>query len=61
MDSFPKLSQPAYRALASAGYTNLKQLAGTSKRELQKLHGMGPNAIKKIEEALAEQGLSPLE
>ncbi len=55
---FPKLSQPALRALANAGYTHLEQLAGVGEAELAKLHGMGPNALGKLKEALAEIGLS---
>jgi DNA integrity scanning protein DisA with diadenylate cyclase activity len=54
----PKLGAPATRALLAAGYTELTQLAGVSLRELQKLHGVGPKALRIIEEALAERGLT---
>ncbi len=53
----PKIGAPATRALASAGYVSLSQLAGVSRRELQQLHGMGPKALRLLEEALAERGL----
>ena len=57
--SFPKgVSAPATRALVGAGYTDLVQLAGVSGAGLAKLHGMGPKALRSIQEALAEQGLS---
>ncbi len=56
---FPaRLSKPAQRALAGAGYTRLEQLAAVSEAELMKLHGMGPKAIGMLRDALAEQDLS---
>ena len=55
---FPKLSAPARRALASAGYTQLDQLAKVSEADLKKLHGMGPTAIAALRVALDERGLS---
>jgi hypothetical protein len=54
----PKLGAPAERALAGAGIKNLKQLTKFSEAEIKKLHGVGPNAIGKLRQALAEQGLS---
>jgi len=56
---FPKgVGQPAVRALASIGVTQLAQLAGVSEEELLKLHGMGPKALGALKAALAENGLS---
>lgn len=55
---FPKLSAPAQRALANAGYLNLNQLTKVTEAELAKLHGMGPNALGKLKQALAERGIS---
>ena len=55
---FPKLGQPALRALAGAGYTRLDQLTKVTEAELMKLHGFGPNALEKLRLALAEKGLS---
>jgi DNA integrity scanning protein DisA with diadenylate cyclase activity len=58
-NDFPaKLAQPARRALAGAGYTNLAQLTKISEAEIKKLHGIGPNALKQLREALTAQGLS---
>ena len=54
----PKISAPAQRALASAGITNLKQLSKFTEAEVAQLHGMGPNALGKLREALKVNGLS---
>jgi DNA uptake protein ComE-like DNA-binding protein len=57
--SLPKdIGAPATRALVGAGYTKLVQLAGASASELKALHGMGPRALRLIQEALEEEGLS---
>jgi hypothetical protein len=58
MTDFPKLSRPAQRALASAGYSEVEQLADASEAELLRLHGLGPSAIAPIREALEALGLS---
>lgn len=55
---FPtKLSQPALRALAGAGYTRLEQLTEVSEVELKRLHGMGPKGINMLRDALVARGL----
>jgi DNA-directed RNA polymerase alpha subunit len=55
---FPiKMSAPAKRALANAGYTHLEQLALVSEDEVKKLHGVGPHALKLLEQALQDKGL----
>jgi hypothetical protein len=54
----PKLAAPARRALLGAGYTRLEQLAEVSESEVMKLHGMGPNALRVLREALEQRGLS---
>ena len=53
-----KLGAPAERALAGAGIKNLKQLTKFSEAEIKQLHGVGPNAIGKLRQALDENGLS---
>jgi hypothetical protein len=56
---FPiKLAAPARRALADAGYSQLEQLAMVSEDDVKKLHGIGPNAIKLLIQALHDKGLS---
>lgn len=54
----PKISAPAQRALKNAGITTLEQLKEISKEELLQLHGMGPNTLGKLQEALKAQELS---
>jgi predicted RecB family nuclease len=51
------LAQPAIRALTGAGITRIEHLANFTESEITKLHGMGPNAIAKIREALDSRGL----
>jgi hypothetical protein len=58
LDTLPKIGAPATRALAGAGYTSLRQLAGVPRSELAKLHGFGPKALRILEAALAEHNLS---
>ena len=54
----PGVAKPAQRALASIGVTRLDQVARFRREELLELHGMGPNALRAIEEALRRQGRS---
>ena len=58
LDELPKISAPATRALASAGITTLRDLAGRSRADLAALHGMGPKALDILAAALAEHGLA---
>ena len=58
MNELPKIAAPAQRALASAGITDLKQLSKFTEVEVAQLHGMGPNALGKLREALKVEGLS---
>lgn len=53
-----KLGAPAQRALDGAGIKNLKQLTKFTEAEIKKLHGIGPNALRKLRQALADKGLS---
>jgi DNA repair protein RadC len=53
-----ELARPAQRALHEAGYVRLEQLTKVSETELKQLHGIGPNAIKKLRQALEAKGLS---
>ncbi|WP_448322147.1 DNA-binding protein [Streptomyces sp. CO7] len=54
----PGIGAPATRALAAAGYTELRQLAGVPEKQLMALHGVGPKALRVLREALADQGLA---
>ncbi|HJQ44800.1 MAG TPA: DNA-binding protein [Amycolatopsis sp.] len=56
---FPKgAGAPARRALVAAGYTELRQLDGVSAKDLARLHGMGPKALRVLQAALEAQGMS---
>ena len=56
---FPKgVGQPAVRALASIGVTQLAQLKNHLEADLAKLHGMGPKALGALKAALAENGMT---
>lgn len=52
------IGRPARRALITAGYRRLEELAGTSEPELLRLHGMGPKAIRLLRSELADRRLS---
>jgi predicted Fe-Mo cluster-binding NifX family protein len=57
-DTLPKIGAPATRALASIGVTRLSQVVNHRARDLLAVHGLGPRAIRLLQEALDEQGLS---
>jgi hypothetical protein len=58
-DDIPtEIGRPALRALAAAGYTHLDELAEVGEAELHRLHGVGPKAVERLRQALAERGLS---
>jgi hypothetical protein len=52
------IGAPATRALTAAGYSDLRQLAGVPRPELERLHGIGPKALRIIQEELENRGLS---
>jgi hypothetical protein len=53
----PRIGAPATRALTAAGLTTLEAVAAVPERELAALHGVGPIALTKLREAVAEHGL----
>jgi hypothetical protein len=53
-----ELAAPARRALEKEGLITLQMLAATTKSELLQLHGVGPNAIGVIENAMERVGLT---
>jgi hypothetical protein len=58
---FPRgIPQPAIRAFVREGYSSLESIAGASKAQLLALHGVGPKAIRGLQEALESRGLPPL-
>lgn len=55
---FPEgLAQAALRALENAGYDHLEQLVSVSEEYVSSWHGIGPNALKKLQAALTSLGL----
>lgn len=58
LDVLPAIGAPATRALQLAGYTSLGQLAGVPRAELARLHGVGPKALRILQAALEEHGLT---
>ena len=52
------VASPARRALREVGITRLAQLTSFSEKELLKLHGVGPKAIRLLREALAQRGMT---
>ena len=56
-DALPWIGGPATRALEGIGVTSLRQLAGYPRKELSALHGIGPKALRVLEEHLTEHGL----
>lgn len=57
--SLPRsIGAPATRALTAAGFTQLGQLANVPVADLKKLHGVGPKALRLLQESLEQRGLS---
>ena len=54
----PGLAKPAQRALAGAQIDSLERLATFSESEIAALHGMGPNALATLLQALDARGLA---
>ncbi|CAM5194218.1 RNA polymerase alpha subunit OS=Ureibacillus acetophenoni OX=614649 GN=SAMN05877842_11389 PE=4 SV=1 [Ureibacillus acetophenoni] len=54
----PHMSKPANRALHQAGFNKLEQFTEVTEKELLALHGVGPKAIRILNEVLQERGLS---
>jgi len=52
----PPIGRPAAAALAEVGLTRLEQVIEFSEAELLALHGVGPNAVRILREALADHG-----
>jgi hypothetical protein len=52
------IGAPATRALRAAGLTSLESLGAVTEAELLAMHGVGPIALARLREALADAGLS---
>jgi hypothetical protein len=53
-----KMSNPAKRALESAGIDSLSKLSRFTEREVIKLHGIGPATMPLLRAALKSKGKS---
>ncbi len=53
-----KIGEPARRALKIRNIETLEQCSMFTKNELLELHGVGPKAVRIIEEELIKQNLS---
>lgn len=58
VSDIPKIGAPAQRALAAAGVKQLKDLTKYREQEVSMWHGIGPNALGKLRQAMSEKGLS---
>jgi 3-methyladenine DNA glycosylase AlkD len=54
----PKMSKPANRELHNAGFYRLEQFTDVTEADILKIHGVGPKAVRILNEALNEKGLS---
>ncbi len=50
--TLPKIGKPATRALNSQGIYTLEAVSQYTKSSLMEMHGVGPKAIKYMEQAL---------
>ncbi len=56
LDELPKVGAPATRALTAAGFTTLHELIDAEQKQLEQLHGVGPRALRIIDEAYVGLG-----
>lgn len=54
----PKLSAPTRRALDASGINQLAQLTQFREADIARLHGIGPNALEQLRQALATRRLT---
>ncbi|GAA3311917.1 MULTISPECIES: hypothetical protein [Nonomuraea] len=54
----PRMGKVAPRELALNGYTRYDQLTSVTPAQLLRIHGVGPKAIRILEEELAARGLA---
>lgn len=54
----PPVGRPANSALLQAGVTSLAEAASLGRSKLLAMHGIGPKAIRLLEAAALERGLT---
>jgi len=52
------IGKVARRELALHGFTDLQSLSAATRAELLAIHGVGPKALRILEQVLDEQGLA---
>jgi DNA-directed RNA polymerase alpha subunit len=57
-EEFPFIGAPAFRALDNAGIRSLKDLTKWTEQDLLDLHGFGHRALRLLNDALKEKGLT---
>lgn len=60
-DFLSKLSNPARRALEYEGVNSFEKLASISKKELLKIHGIGPKSLPAIKRCLDSNEMKLME
>lgn len=55
--TLPSIGKPATNALNQLGIFHLEQLADLDEKNLSKIHGIGPKAVKILKEAMTEKAL----
>jgi predicted flap endonuclease-1-like 5' DNA nuclease len=55
-DDLPNIGRPARGALHVIGVTTLAEVAQMTEEELLAIHGVGPKAVRILEQTLADQG-----
>lgn len=58
MTKLPNIGKPAENTLKTIGFTTIEQVSTLDKATLSKMHGVGPKAIKILEQALADHNLT---
>ncbi|TNB76321.1 hypothetical protein FHJ30_02420 [Arthrobacter sp. BB-1] len=58
MGDLPPVGRPADNALLEAGITSLAEAASLGRRKLLAMHGIGPKAVRLLEAAALERGLT---
>ena len=56
--NLPKMAPRHDGRCRGAGYTRLEELTKVTESDVMRLHGMGPNAMQVLRNALSERGLS---
>lgn len=54
----PGIGKVAQRQLAQSGYTTYEQLTHVTAKQLLAIHGVGPKAVRILDEELTGRGLS---